>query len=134
MFVCERARPPLVDEKWAGRLLTTQKSITQCKEIVYAFFHSLRIKAAECRTEILLLQCVGLDCGSGFSGFFVGSVYADFCCVHANFCWVISQILWNLSTDLALKLRHINVFSSFANYDKWVIFIIYKSIYLWSIN
>jgi hypothetical protein len=86
MFVSERARPPLVDEKWVGRLLTTQESVTQCKEIVCMFFHSLRITDAEWRTGIILLQCVGLDCGSGFPGFFVLSVYADFCCVYANFC------------------------------------------------
>jgi hypothetical protein len=38
------------------------------------FFHSLRITDAEWRTGIILLQCVGLDCGSGFPGFFVLSV------------------------------------------------------------
>jgi hypothetical protein len=56
MFVSERARPPLVDEKWVGRLLTTQKSITQCKEIICKFFRSWRIKAAECRTGFPLQQ------------------------------------------------------------------------------
>jgi hypothetical protein len=49
--VRERARPPLVDEKWVGRLLTTQESVTQCKEIVCMFFRSWRIKAAECRVQ-----------------------------------------------------------------------------------
>jgi hypothetical protein len=92
MFVSERARPPLVDEIWADRLLTIQESITQCKEIVCMFFHSLRIKAAECRVQSAETESsfcsvyVGLDCGIGFPGFFVRSVYADFCCVYAGFC------------------------------------------------
>jgi hypothetical protein len=84
MFVSERARPPLVDEIWAGRLLTTQKSITQCKEIVYKFFRSWRVKAAERRTGIPLLQFRLIL--HDFPGFFVQSVYADFCCVYADFC------------------------------------------------